>query len=153
MPFSFAVKKVVYIYIFCHLVRCKQSFLPLKHPEVLIKLVCIYRYPLLLGNSSFAFLKELHQYLLLLNERNPKMIFTFTKKESEENFGRSFCTKSSQRLCAPQQAERPHHTPSPVLTLSISASSHQSSELHLWAYVLYPDLVCASISKTCPKVS
>lgn len=53
----------------------------------------------------------------------------------------------------PEQAEWPWQAPSPEIILRTLASGCFSSELCLYAFVLYFDLFCASLNKIFPEVT
>ena len=79
---------------------------------------------------------------------NPKKCFSWKKwKEHSPFFCSSYCRGSTQ------WAERgPPPTSVPGSTLSVSASSHQSCGLYVWASVLSLHLFCASLGKMGPGV-
>ena len=95
----------------------------------------------------FPLMKDLHQYLCSLRERNP---------ESFPLYGKRWCgiriclaAKALMEAVGTLSSEWPCQAPSPELH---SASSYQSFELCLWASVLCRSLRRASVSKMCPQV-
>lgn len=58
-----------------------------------------------------------------------------------------FCNEPSERQWAPLSVRGSHWAPSPGFILNISASSHSSFDLRLWASITFLTLLCASVSE------
>ena len=101
----------------------------------------------------FAFTKDLHQYLFLLTERNPKKTFAFTKKWRKAYTAFSICFAAG-RYGGSVHLEQPRQAPSPgtILTQPFGIKC-RTFEQCLRAWALYLDLFCVSVNKMCPKVS
>ena len=114
-----------------------------------------YRYPPLVESVVYTtcFYKRptLGLLLSILPKKSRVFSLLWKKEKSENSIQRLFCSEWAVQGAA--------HTPSsknaPPNSFPRNNVKHPSChcfELCLWAYVLYLDLFCASISKMCPKI-
>lgn len=107
--------------------------------------------------NLFRFCKRPTLVAIFANWKNLNRIFVLWKKKKRWKAKLELsvcCAASCYRSSAhPEQQERCCQAPSLGTTLSISASSHHSFELYLWASVLCLSLCCASVSKMCCRGS
>lgn len=118
-----------------------------------------YKYPLLFESLHYTTLLLPKTYIstfwfVFTNPKTAEENFCFDEKTRKAKLGFSICFAVSpyRGSTHPKQRVAPSSS-SLETTLSISTLSCSSSELYLWASPLYPSLLCASISKTCPLVS
>ena len=107
-------------------------------------------------NSFYAtsFLWKICITPVFTKQKNLKRIFTFTKIKNKKakieiSIRHLFCREFLYRQCTPwAECSLPALSWEPL-----SASSHRSFGLCLWASVLYLGLFCVSVNKTFPKVT
>ena len=105
------------------------------------------RFPL----HHFTLMKDWYWYLFSLTKKN---LAFMRKVKVKIGFRVCFVAVSHYGDSThPKQQESHCQTPFLGTAGSISASSHHSFEMCLWASVLFLDLFCASVSRMCPKVT
>ena len=96
------------------------------------------------NTTKFTVTKDLHQYLLLLTEKNLEFFILWWKGKILSSV--CFAATITEVTCT---LSRHHQTPSLGTTLNINC---YSPDLCLWAYVLYLSLSCASFVNMWSKV-
>lgn len=98
----------------------------------------------------FTLMKNLHQYMFLLTKRNPKRIFTFTKRwESKSHIWLASQQPVTKGACAQERYQERERcpAPSPGSTRSVTASSPRCAGPSHWVcehlhcisvYILHP---------------
>ena len=101
----------------------------------------------------FPFMKDLRWHLCSVSEKFEEDFHLYGKKKRLKAFRVHYAAIHYRGSTYPEQTEWPWQAPSPEIILCTLASSCLSSELYLYAFVLYFDLVCASLNKIFPELT
>lgn len=104
----------------------------------------------------FPFMKDLHWHLCSVSEKFEEDFHFYGKKKKgkkQKSIQSSFCSKPLQRQHRPRAGRMALASSFPRNYTPHLASSCFSSELCLYAFVLYFDLFCASLNKIFPEVT